>query len=111
VVIASKGYPGPYNHGARIIGLEEAAAEPGVTIFHAGTSRTHGHICTGGGRVLGVTGLGRDIQEAIATTYRAVKKIRWDGAHYRTDIGVRALAKISCQQGAHPENPDRRSDR
>jgi phosphoribosylamine--glycine ligase len=54
-----------------------------------------GQILTGGGRVLGVTGLGRDIQGAIATTYRAVKKIHWEGAHYRTDIGVRALAKAS----------------
>ncbi len=95
VVMASKGYPGSYDQGTPIAGLEEAAAEPGVVIFHAGTSRTNNRILTGGGRVLGITGLGRDIQGAIATTYRAVKKIHWEGAHYRTDIGVRALAKVS----------------
>ncbi|MDE2059298.1 MAG: phosphoribosylamine--glycine ligase [candidate division NC10 bacterium] len=95
VVMASKGYPGPYEQGALIAGLEEAAAEPGVMIFHAGTSRTNDQVLTGGGRVLGVTGLGQDLQGAIATTYRAVKKIHWEGAHYRTDIGGRALARVS----------------
>lgn len=95
VVMASKGYPGPYDHGALIAGLEEAATEPGVRIFHAGTSRANDQVFTGGGRVLGVTGLGRDIREAITTTYRAVKKIHWEGAHYRTDIGVRALATVA----------------
>lgn len=94
VVMASKGYPGSYDQGTPISGLEEAAAEPGVVIFHAGTSRTNNRVLTGGGRVLGITGLGRDIQGAIATTYRAVKKIHWEGAHYRTDIGGRALAKV-----------------
>ncbi|PWB80550.1 MAG: phosphoribosylamine--glycine ligase [Candidatus Methylomirabilota bacterium] len=91
VVMASKGYPGPYDHGALITGLEEAAAEPGIMIFHAGTSRVNDRIHTGGGRVLGVTGVGRDLQDAIAVTYRAVKKIHWEGAHYRTDIGTRAF--------------------
>ncbi len=91
VVMASKGYPGPYDQGVPITGLTEAAAEPGVMIFHAGTSRAHDQVVTGGGRVLGITGLGPDIREAIATAYRAVKKIHWEGAHYRTDIGVRAL--------------------
>lgn len=95
VVMASKGYPGPYDHGARIDGLAEAATEPGVMIFHAGTSRVNEDIVTGGGRVLGVTGLGRDIQAAIATTYRTVKQIHWEGAHYRTDIGARALGTVS----------------
>ncbi len=95
VVMASQGYPGPYNQGAPITGLEDAATEPGIMIFHAGTSCMNDQILTGGGRVLGVTGLGRDIQEAIAATYGAVKKIHWEGAHYRTDIGVRALARTS----------------
>ncbi|WP_337286522.1 phosphoribosylamine--glycine ligase [Candidatus Methylomirabilis sp.] len=95
VVMASRGYPGPYDQGAPITGLKEAAAEPGVMIFHAGTNRTKDQTLTGGGRVLGVTGIGRDIHGAIATTYRAVKKIHWEGAHYRTDIGVRALSRIS----------------
>ncbi|MDE2485202.1 MAG: phosphoribosylamine--glycine ligase, partial [candidate division NC10 bacterium] len=95
VVMASKGYPGPYDQGALIAGLDDAAAEPGVMIFHAGTSRTDDQVLTSGGRVLGVTGLGRDVRGAIAATYRAVKKIHWEGAHYRTDIGVRALAMVS----------------
>src|SRR5574337_269323 len=94
VVMASKGYPGPYDHGAVITGIEEATAEPGIMIFHAGTSRTNDRFHTGGGRVLGVTGLGRDLQDAVAVTYRAVKKIHWEGAHYRTDIGSRAPATI-----------------
>lgn len=93
VVMASKGYPGPYDQGIPITGLEDAAAEPGVMIFHAGTSRTDDQVVTGGGRVLGITGLGQDIREAITTAYRAVKKIHWEGAHYRTDIGVHALAR------------------
>jgi phosphoribosylamine--glycine ligase len=95
VVMTSKGYPGSYDQGTPIDGLEEAAAEPGVVIFHAGTRRTNNRVLTGGGRVLDITGLGRDIQGAIATTYGAVKKIHWEGAHYRTDIGGRALAKVS----------------
>jgi phosphoribosylamine--glycine ligase len=95
VVMASRGYPGPYDQGAPITGLDDAATEPGVMIFHAGTSRTDDQVLTSGGRVLGITGLGRDVQGAIAATYRAVKKIHWEGAHYRTDIGVRALAKVS----------------
>lgn len=93
VVMASKGYPGPYDTGLPITGLPEAAAEPGVMIFHAGTSRTNDRVVTGGGRVLGITGLGQTIEEAIATAYRAVKKVHWDGAYYRTDIGGRALTK------------------
>lgn len=93
VVMASKGYPGPYDTGLPITGLLEAAAEPGVMIFHAGTSRTNDRVVTGGGRVLGITGLGQTIEEAIATAYRAVKKVHWEGAYYRTDIGGRALAK------------------
>jgi phosphoribosylamine--glycine ligase len=94
VVMASGGYPGTYEKGFPISGLREAAGEPGVVIFHAGTNRSNDHIVTAGGRVLGVTALGRDIREAIDRAYRAVKKIRWQGAHYRTDIGRRALARI-----------------
>jgi phosphoribosylamine--glycine ligase len=60
-------------------------------VFHAGTSRKNNQVVTDGGRVLGVTALGRDIRDAIAGAYRAVKKILWEGAHYRTDIGRRAL--------------------
>ncbi len=95
VVMTSKGYPGPYERGYPIAGLREAAAEPGVIIFHAGTSRKNHQVLTAGGRVLGVTALGPKIQDAIASAYRAVKKIHWEGAHYRTDIGARALARFS----------------
>lgn len=94
VVMASGGYPGPYDKGRPIAGLREAAAEPGVVVFHAGTSRADDQVVTAGGRVLGVTALGRDIRDAISSAYRAVKKIHWTGAHYRTDIGRRALDRL-----------------
>ena len=64
-------------------------------VFHAGTSRKNDQVLTAGGRVLGVTALGPDIQHAITSAYRAVKKIPWEGAHYRTDIGARALTRVS----------------
>lgn len=92
VVMASGGYPGPYERGYPISGIREAAAEPGVVVFHAGTSVRDSQVVTAGGRVLGVTALGRDIAAAITGAYIAVKKIHWEGAHYRTDIGRRALA-------------------
>jgi len=95
VVMASRGYPGPYEKGYPISGLQEAAAEPGVMVFHAGTSRKNDHVLTAGGRVLGVTARGPDIQHAITSAYRAVKKLHWEGAHYRTDIGARALARVA----------------
>jgi len=95
VVMASRGYPGPYEKGYPISGLRDAAAEPGVVVFHAGTSRTNDRVLTAGGRVLGVTALGPEIHDAITRAYRAVKKIHWEGAHYRTDIGARALVRLS----------------
>lgn len=95
VVMASGGYPGPYEKAFPISGLREAATSPGVTVFHAGTSRRNGQVVTAGGRVLGVTALGRDVREAIDRAYVAVKKIHWEGAHYRTDIGRRAIARLS----------------
>jgi len=94
VVMASGGYPGSYEKGFPIGGLREAASEPGVVVFHAGTSRADGQVVTAGGRVLGVTALGRDIRDAISRAYRSVKKIHWQGAHYRTDIGRRALDRL-----------------
>lgn len=95
VVMASGGYPGPYEKAFPISGLREAAASPGVIVFHAGTSRRNDQVVTAGGRVLGVTALGRDVREAIDRAYVAVKKIHWEGAHYRTDIGRRAIARLS----------------
>jgi phosphoribosylamine--glycine ligase len=91
VVMASKGYPGAYEKGHVIHGLEAAAALPGVTVFHAGTQKRGGAIVASGGRVLDVTALGRDVAEARARAYAAVAKIGWEGAFHRGDIGWRAL--------------------
>jgi phosphoribosylamine--glycine ligase len=91
VVMASKGYPGDYEKGKAIKGLQEVSRMKDVVVFHAGTATKEGQIVTNGGRVLGVTGLGEDIPRAIERSYEAVKKISWEGAHYRTDIGQKAL--------------------
>ncbi len=91
VVMASKGYPGDYEKGKTIHGLKEVSQMKDVFVFHAGTDIKDGQVITNGGRVLGVTGLGEDISRAIEKTYKAVKKISWDGVHYRTDIGRKAL--------------------
>jgi phosphoribosylamine--glycine ligase len=93
VVMASGGYPGAHEKGMAISGLRAAARMKDVVIFHAGTAIAGGKVVTSGGRVLGVTALGSDISDAIARAYRAVEKIRWDGVHYRTDIGRKALAR------------------
>jgi len=90
VVMASGGYPGSYETGRLISGLEEAAAMPDVEVFHAATKATDEGIVTAGGRVLGVTGLGDGVLQAIETAYRAVDRISFAEAHWRTDIGRRA---------------------
>jgi phosphoribosylamine--glycine ligase len=91
VVMASAGYPGNYEKGKVISGLENASQEGGVVVFHAGTSLRNGSIVTDGGRVLGVTGLGPVVAAAIDHAYAGVRRIAFDGAHYRRDIGARAL--------------------
>ena len=91
VVMASKGYPGSTEKGHVITGLEKAAKLPGITVFHAGTEQRGADIVAVGGRVLNVTALGKDVAEAQAKAYAAVRKIHWNGAFYRTDIGWRAL--------------------
>jgi phosphoribosylamine---glycine ligase len=91
VVMASKGYPGSYQKGHVITGLDDAAKLPGITIFHAGTEKRGGDIVAVGGRVLNVTALGKNVAEAQARAYDAVKRIHWDGAFCRSDIGWRAL--------------------
>ena len=93
VVMASKGYPGNYEKGKTIHGLKEVSQMKDVFVFHAGTALKDGQVITNGGRVLGVTGLGEDISRAIEKTYQAVKKITWDGVHYRKDIGKKALCR------------------
>jgi phosphoribosylamine--glycine ligase len=91
VVMASAGYPGAYEKGVEITGLEKAAALPGVMVFHSGTARRNGKVVTDGGRVLGVTGLGASVAAAIDRAYAGVRDIYFEGAHYRHDIGARAL--------------------
>ncbi|MDD5596136.1 MAG: phosphoribosylamine--glycine ligase [Candidatus Omnitrophica bacterium] len=91
VVCASGGYPGDYTKGKEISGLAEAAKMKDVMVFHAGTKKEGDKILTSGGRVLGVTGLGATIKEAIAKTYQAAEKIKFEGMHYRHDIGAKAL--------------------
>jgi phosphoribosylamine---glycine ligase len=91
VVMASQGYPGAYECGKGISGIEQAARLPGVAVFHAGTARQHGQVVTNGGRVLGVTARAGDLRRAIDNAYAAVQAISWDGMHYRTDIGRRAV--------------------
>ena len=91
VVMAANGYPGAYFTGTEIKGLADAAADPQVQIFHAGTMRDGARIRANGGRVLGVTASGRDIGEAQARAYEAVDKIDWPDGFFRRDIGARAL--------------------
>ncbi|BEH09144.1 phosphoribosylamine--glycine ligase [Geobacter sulfurreducens subsp. ethanolicus] len=93
VVMASGGYPADYRKGDEIRGLEDAARMEDLFVFHAGTSRENGRIVTSGGRVLGVTALGATVGEAIDRAYRGVAAISWDGVHYRTDIGAKALTR------------------
>ena len=91
VVMASEGYPGSYDKGRPIRGVDRADSLPGVTVFHAGTQQTGDSLVTSGGRVLGVTALGGNVQMAMVKAYQAVGKIQWEGAHYRKDIGQKAL--------------------
>jgi phosphoribosylamine---glycine ligase len=93
VVMAAKGYPGDYQKGTEIKGLTEAAADPDVEIFHAGTKRDGDRVLATGGRVLGVTARGADIAAAKARAYAAVDKIGWPGGFCRRDIGWRAIKR------------------
>ncbi len=90
VVMASEGYPGAYQRGEVIRGLDEATALPDVKVFHAGTATRDGDVVTNGGRVLGVTALGASISAAKLQAYKAVKCIRWKGAWCRKDISDKA---------------------
>ena len=90
VVMAAEGYPGPYEKGKPISGLQYANSLPGVEVFHAGTKTQDGQVLTQGGRILGVTATGENIANAISKAYEAVDKIKWQGIHYRKDIGHRA---------------------
>ena len=93
VVMASGGYPGAYESGKKMTGLNEAAKLEGVKIFHAGTSKRDGDFYTAGGRVLGVTARAADLETAVHRAYEACNKINFDGAHYRKDIAARAFKR------------------
>lgn len=90
VIMASGGYPKSYPKGIEISGLTDGQLD-GVTVYHAGTKRDGDKLVTSGGRVLGVTALGDSLQDALAKSYTGVEKIKFDGAHYRKDIGQKAL--------------------
>jgi phosphoribosylamine---glycine ligase len=93
VTLASGGYPGPYATGLEIGGVVDASSLPGVQVFHAGTARRDGRLITAGGRVLGVTAVADDLPAAIAAAYEGVRLIHFEGMHYRTDIGRKALGE------------------
>ena len=93
VIMAAGGYPGPYKKGTPIYGLEEAAKVQDAVVFHAGTALKDGQVVTAGGRVLAVTAVGKDLETAVTRAYQAAAKIRFEGAHYRTDIAHRAFGR------------------
>ncbi|MGL4419880.1 MAG: phosphoribosylamine--glycine ligase, partial [Gemmataceae bacterium] len=93
VVMAAPGYPGKYETGKQIHGLDIVEEMPDVKVFHAGTKLVGDHVLTDGGRVLGVTALGATLQEARDRAYAAVEKIQFPGRHFRTDIAAKALKK------------------
>jgi len=93
VVVSSGGYPGTFEMGKRIDGLEDANAVEGVKVFHAGTSKRDGVYYTAGGRVLGVTARAPDLKTAVTRAYEATNRIAFEGAHYRKDIAARALKR------------------
>ena len=94
VTLASGGYPGQYATGIPISGIEDAEAMTGVQVFHAGTARRDGRLVTSGGRVLGVTAVGDDVPHAVEIAYEAVARIRFDGMHFRRDIGRRRAVAV-----------------
>jgi len=93
VVMSSGGYPGSYEKGKPISGINEADAMEGVKVFHAGTGSVNNGFVTNGGRVLGVTASAPGIAAAIERVYQAVDRIHWEGAHFRRDIGKKALGR------------------
>jgi phosphoribosylamine---glycine ligase len=93
VVMSSGGYPAAFEAGKKIRGIEAADQLSGVKVFHAGTTKRDGEYFTAGGRVLGVTARAGDLPKAVKLAYEAVAKIDFEGAHYRKDIGARALKK------------------
>lgn len=93
VIMASGGYPQSYKKGMEMQGLDDKGQIPGAFVYHAGTKYEDGKFYTNGGRVIGVTATGKTLKDALGSSYEGVEKISFDGAHYRTDIGKRALNK------------------
>ncbi len=100
VVMSSEGYPGDYTTGQTIKGLTQAAQIVGVEVFHAGTATKNGRIVTNGGRVLGVTAVGKTLGKAIEQAYKAVDCIQWPGRYCRRDIGSKALRRPAAPKKA-----------
>ena len=101
VVLASGGYPGPYETGTPIEGLEDAARVEGAVVFHAGTAMRDGRVVTAGGRVLAVSSLGSTIEQARVRAYEACSRLSFEGMRYRTDIAARA-ARDQGSAGSAP---------
>jgi phosphoribosylamine--glycine ligase len=98
VVMAAGGYPGDYEKGLKITGLDMASEVPDVMVFHAGTAMLDEKIVTNGGRVLGVTAIGRDLKMAIGSSYKAVDCIDWSGRYFRKDIGAKAMKRFENEK-------------
>jgi|YelNatPaOPRAMG01_1025707.scaffolds.fasta_scaffold41187_2 phosphoribosylamine--glycine ligase len=104
VVLASKGYPGKFETGKVIRGIEAAESRGGVKIFHAGTVFRDGQLLTAGGRVLGVTAIAEDLPSTIEQAYIAVSKIHFEGMQYRRDIGAKGLRRLKLTREVHYQN-------
>ncbi|MBI4412530.1 MAG: phosphoribosylamine--glycine ligase [Deltaproteobacteria bacterium] len=104
VVMTAGGYPGPFEKGKVILGLDKASGMKDLFVFHAGTRKDNGGFVTHGGRVLGVTAQGRDFKKAIERAYEGVYAISWEGVHFRRDIG----AKILMRPGTRDQGPGTR---
>ena len=94
MVLTSAGYPGKYEKGKAITGIDRAEQLEGVTVYHAGTAVKEGRLVTNGGRVLGVTATADTLPEALKKAYAATESIHFDKLHKRSDIGARALAAM-----------------
>ncbi len=107
VVMATRGYPGAYEKGSEIHGVEDAAQMDDVQVFHAGTKRKDGKLIASGGRVLSVTALGKTVREAQARAYEAVSRIEWPEGFYRLDIGWRdVMRETAGETGDGKERAD-----
>jgi len=101
VVMAAEGYPGPFERGKPIEGIEDATSEEGVFVFHAGTAKApDGRFLTAGGRVLVVSARARGLSEALARAVRGAEKIRFDGKYFRRDMGTKAMEILRERTGS-----------